>query len=70
MWVADEDDAKIYAYSMSTKARESAKDFDTLKAAGNRHPRGIWSDGTTMWAADWNDAKIYAYSMSAKARTP
>ena len=68
MWVTDMTDDKIYAYSMSTKARESTKDFNTLIAAGNRVPVGIWSDGTTMWVADWEDAKIYAYSMSSKAR--
>ena len=46
------------------------KHFDTLIAAGNMNPRGIWSDGTTMWVADpWYD-KIYAYSLSTKARTP
>ena len=73
MWVADWSGGwgynnKIYAYSMSTKARNSAKDFDTLGAAGNRGSIGIWSDGTTMWVGDWHDAKIYAYSMSTKAR--
>ena len=52
MWVADIVDEKIYAYSMSTKARDSAKDFDTLKAAGNTDPQGIWSDGTTMWVVN------------------
>ena len=28
------------------------RDFDTLRAAGNRNPTGIWSDGMTMWVAD------------------
>ena len=37
MWVADWGDAKIYAYSMATKARESAKDFDTLKYISIKH---------------------------------
>ena len=68
MWVTDHVDDKIYAYSMSTKARESAKDFNTLSAAGNGSPEAIWSDGTTMWVADRQDAKIYAYSMSTKER--
>ena len=68
MWVADWQDDKIYAYSMSTKERESAKDFNTLSAAGNGSPEGIWSDGTTMWVPDRLDDKIYAYSMSTKAR--
>ena len=52
---------------MSTKARDSSKDFTGLATAGNRSPRGIWSNGTTMWVVDWNK-KIYAYSMSSKAR--
>ena len=47
--------------------------FDTLIAAGNIVPLGIWSDGTTMWVADeGNDepysGKIYAYDLATKAR--
>ena len=71
MWVANYSGSnnannKIYAYKMSDKSRDSAKDFDTLSAAGNRVPRGIWSDGTTMWVADSQDLaeKIYAYRLS------
>ena len=45
-------------------------DFDTLEAAGNALPQGIWSDGATMWVADWLDEKIYAYDMATKARVP
>ena len=82
MWVADTGRAavtggdKIYAYDMTTKARVPAKDFNTLKAAGNDSPRGIWSDGATMWVADTgraldtDDDKIYAYDMTTKARVP
>ena len=68
MWVADYVDDKIYAYSMSTKARDISKDFNTLIAAGNRIPYGLWSDGTTMWVSDVGADKIYAYSMSTKER--
>ena len=67
MWVANDipDFAygKLYAYSLSTKARDPDKDFNTLNPAWNDHPRGIWSDGNTMWVADWDDDKIYAYKM-------
>ena len=42
---------KIYAYHTDSKAWYSAKDFDTLEAAGNTTPRDIWSDGVTMWVA-------------------
>ena len=48
--------------------RDSDKDFNTLDAAGNGSPAGIWSDGTTMWVADSSDDKIYAYNLSTKAR--
>ena len=70
MWVSDENDHKIYAYNMSTKARDSSQDFDTLSAAGNNGPGGIWSNGTTMWVSDTEVAvtKIYAYDMTTKAR--
>ena len=70
MWVADHDDAKIYAYNMSTKQRDSAKDFNTLDDAGNDDPRGLWSDGSNMWVADERDHKVYAYDMATKARVP
>ena len=48
--------------------RDSEKDFNTLDAAGNGSPAGIWSDGTTMWVADYSDYKVYAYNLSTKAR--
>ena len=75
MWVAEGSylDEKIYAYSMATKARDAGKEFNTLRAAGNRSPTGIWSNGTTVWVAeDHTQAagqdKIYAYSMETKVR--
>ena len=68
MWVSDYDDAKIYAYNLATKVRDTSKDFNTLDAAGNDKPYGIWSDGTTMWVSDYDDAKIYAYNLATKAR--
>ena len=68
MWVADVLDDKLYAYRMSNKEPDSAKDFDTLIAAGNENPQGLWSDGTTMWVADGGDGKLYTYRMPD--RTP
>ena len=49
--------------------RNPAQDFDTLKAAGNASPAGIWTDGVTMWVADtvgW----IFAYDLATKERDP
>ncbi|MCY3683376.1 MAG: hypothetical protein OXH16_18415 [Gemmatimonadetes bacterium] len=37
------------------------RDFNTLKAAGNRNPTGSWSDGTTMWVVNSGYGRIYAY---------
>ena len=48
--------------------RTAAGDFNTLKAAGNNVPVGIWSDWTTLWVADSQDRKIYAYDLKTKAR--
>lgn len=52
MWVADLYDEKLYAYDMKTGERVRTRDFNTLEAAGNDYPTGIWSDGRTMWVAD------------------
>ena len=66
MWVADFEDAKLYAYRISDRRRDASKDF-TLDA-DNGSPVGIWSDGTTMWASDFADGKLYAYRMSDRSR--
>ena len=55
---------------LSSFAHSAANDFETLDAAGNNAPSGIWSDGTTMWVADWNDPRLYAYRMSDRSRDP
>ena len=67
MWVSDNEDDKLYAYDLTTKARDASKDFDTLVAAGNDRPTGIWSDGVTMWVADFADNRLYAYDRATKA---
>ena len=61
------DSGHLYAYSMTTKARDSDKDFSYLR--GDR-PSGLWSDGNTMWVADSYDDIIYAYNLATKAREP
>ena len=62
MWVADSDDQKLYAYTVSTGARDEDKDIDLH--SDNDDPRGIWSDGTTMWVIDSDDRRLYAYTLS------
>lgn len=77
MWVANGDpvrdeNVKIYAYNLETKARDSAKDIDNLKdqlALDNRNEfkGGIWSDGTTMWVSvvhsDSRGKNLYAFNL-------
>ena len=76
MWVVNSPNAfsvtevKIYAYNLATKARDADEDFNTLIAAGNTIPRGLWSNGTTMWVADEGQNKIFAYDMATKQRVP
>ena len=67
MWVADISDDEIFAYNVSTKARDPDKDFDDLDNS-NVSPTGIWSDRTTMWVADSGDDKIFAYNLNTKLR--
>ena len=66
MWVADRDANRIYAYTLSTGARDMTKEF--VPDAANSQPTHIWSDGTTMWVTDNNDDQLYAYTLSTGAR--
>ena len=62
MFVVDRDDNKVYAYTLSTKARDSTKDI-TL-AMANANATGVWCDANTIWVANAASAagnKIFAY---------
>ena len=66
MWISDDDDDKLYAYTLNGGAQDTSKEF-TLHA-DNGSPRGLWSDGTTIWVADNEDDHLYAYTLSGGAR--
>ncbi len=66
MWVADDDDDKLYAYTLATDARDATRDISLHSDNGD--PQGIWSDETTIWVADDDDDKLYAYALSGGAR--
>ena len=66
MWVADDDDDKLYAYTLSGGARDTNKEFNLHADYGDS--AGLWSDGTTIWVADDDDDKLYAYTLSGGAR--
>ena len=40
----------------------AAEDFNTLNAADNDYPTGLWADSTTIWVSDLADDKLYAYN--------
>ena len=48
--------------------RPANRDIDTLTAAGNTVPIGLWSNDTTIWVADSEDDKLYAYTLATGAR--
>ena len=71
-WVANDGTGandKIFAYTLATGEPDPDKDIDTLQAAGNTSPAGIWSSNhQTLLVADDEDDKIYAYDIKTKAR--
>ena len=76
IWVVDSGyrdfgDEKLYAYDLRTRERAPDQDFDTLIAAGNQSPVGIWSDGETMWVGDIADlTKVFAYNLATQEPVP
>ena len=53
-----------------TPVRKPAADIETLRAAGNSQPYGLWGDGETLWVVDHGDQKLYAYDLGAGGHTP
>ena len=45
-WVADVDDATLYAYRLADGSRQPERDMTT-----GPEPMGLWSDGATLWVA-------------------
>ncbi len=73
--VTDRDGGNTRDYTVSVNRGSDAPfgwkaedDFDTMAAAGNTSPTGIWSDGRTMWVGDHADEKIYAYTLATGQR--
>ena len=66
MWVTDDQDYKLYAYTLATGARDTSKEFNLN--SNNRRPYGIWSDGTTIWVTNYNSTKMYAYTLATGAQ--
>ena len=54
----------------TTTARLQVQEIETLAAAGNTSPAGLWSDGTTLWVVDRWDLLVYAYDLASRVRKP
>ena len=70
VWIADHDDAWVYAYHFADGARDAAKEF--ALHADNAKPIGMWTDegGSVAWILDSEDKKVYAYRLSDGSRLP
>ena len=67
IYVLDRTHERVYAYNLSTKIRDTTKEFDLI-ADEVESAHGIWSNGETMWVLD-NKAddpdELYAYKLTA-----
>ena len=65
---------KVFAYTISSRAHDSSKDFEQLYVSANtaaenaETPRGVWSNGTTMFVADSDDDNVFAYKHSDESQ--
>ena len=63
-WVADLDDARLYAYRRSDGQRQPARDIAT-----DPGPMGLWSDRETLWVAGL-EGGVRAHRLADGARLP
>lgn len=72
VWIGGRDDSftkeAIWAYSLSTGARDSDKDIDISTDPTTPRTHSITSDGTTMWRSIHNSVEVEAYTLSTGAR--
>ena len=73
LWVVDSRAATVFAYTLATGARDTAKDIvlDTAVVADHDVPYGVWSNGTTLWVSDEGFPradKVFAYTLATGAR--
>ena len=52
---------------LGVAADRAGKDFNTLDAAGNDWPAGLWSNGDRLYVVDAEDAKVYDYPLPSHA---
>ena len=67
MWVADDQNRRIYAYRVSDKARRAEREFNETVNPNSGSVSNIWSDGDTMWVTNIWKVKVHAYNMPPSA---
>ena len=63
LWVADWDDAELYAYGLADGARRADRDIDVQEVGT---AMGMWSDGATIWVADNLRGGVRAYGLDGR----
>ena len=56
VWVGDFDDDAVYRYDLAADTASRGFRFPI----GNKHARGIWSDGKRFWIVDDDDDHVYS----------
>ena len=62
-WISDRP-LNIYAFNLSTGARDESKDLPDPGVSGRSNLAYIWSDTETMWVLDWASDVVHAINMS------
>ena len=69
LWAALYGQSHVEAYRLSDGERLADDDLaDTLAAAENGNPTGLWAHAGILRVADWSDRRIYAYALADGAR--
>ena len=64
MWVADYGAMRIFAYDLTTRARQESREFDLYRQPGESYnPYGIWSNGDTLLVSNWIGGEVIVHNL-------
>ena len=69
LWVVDQDDKRVYPYTISTRTLNTSK-TQIILVDDQTAVFGICGDATTASVSDEDDSRLYAYSSDGTGRTP
>jgi sugar lactone lactonase YvrE len=72
IWLVDAASASVYKYagaaSRLSGSQKSASSFHlVIGPAGNGHPQGIVTDGSSFWVVDGSSLKVFKYSLTGSS---